>query len=70
MRVLIKRTEITICQLSKGEKPPNIYKKNIKPTIALPLHPGGPDAAGGVAVLGCSSAGARSDPDPSSFPLP
>lgn len=33
----------------------------------LPLHPGGPDAAGGVTVLGCFSPGARSDPDTSSF---
>lgn len=29
----------------------------------LPLHPGGPDAAGGVTVLGCFSPGARRDPD-------
>lgn len=33
----------------------------------LPLHPGGPDAAGGVTVLGCFSPGACSDPDTSSF---
>lgn len=33
----------------------------------LPLHPGGPDAAGGVTVLGCFSPGARSDPETSSF---
>lgn len=35
----------------------------------LPLHPGGADAAGRVPVLGCSSPGARSDPDPSSSSL-
>ena len=33
----------------------------------LPLHPGGPDAAAGVTVLGCFSPRARRDPGTSYF---